>query len=172
MLVNRTKGIIIFGIFTKELAMILRIDNAVFNKTLILFWAFWWLIAFWTDVVGGLAHLGILKASWAPDSNFPFLIETLKIYNLPTLVPTIFFMLILCWSLVSTSAFFWASCALSKPRAIWVNRARIAYIVSLGFWLAFFIADQLVFKFDLEENHMVQGGFELLTFFALYILPF
>ena len=29
----------------------------------------------------------------------------------------------------------------------------------------------MVMKFDLEENHMVQGGFELLTFSSLYLLP-
>jgi len=152
--------------------MNLKLDNAAFNKILVLFWALWWLIAFWTDVTGGLAHLGLLKATWAPDGNFPFLVASLKIYHVPLLVPTVFFMLILTWSLVSTVAFLWAAAALTQAREIWVDRARMAYIISLSFWLAFFLADQFVFKFDLEENHMVQGGFELLTLFALYILPF
>ena len=148
-----------------------HINNDTFNKTLIVFWAFWWLIAFWTDIVGGFAHLGILKASWAPDSNYPFLVSTLKMYQVPSVIPFIFFILILTWSLISTLVFFWASFALSQPREVWIARTRTAYIISLSFWLAFFLADQLVMKFDLEENHMVQGGFELLTFFALYILP-
>jgi hypothetical protein len=147
------------------------LSNEAFNKILILFWTLWWLIAFWTDVTGGLAHLGWLHMSWAPDTNYPFLVESLKMYNVPSLVPFIFFILILAFSFLSAVSFFWASFALNQPREIWIARARTAYIISLTFWLAFFIADQLVMKFDLEENHMVQGGFELLTFFALYLLP-
>lgn len=147
------------------------LSNNTFNKILVLFWAFWWLIALWTDVVGGLAHLSIVNASWAPDTNYPFLVESLKMYNVPGTLILIFFILILLWAFLSTISFFWASFALYKPREIWIERARIAYIISLTFWLAFFIADQLVMKFDLEENHMVQGGFELLSFYALYILP-
>lgn len=148
-----------------------HISNEVFNKILILFWSVWWIIAFWTDITGGLAHVGMLKASWASDSNYPFLVESLKMYHAPTIVPFVFFILIICWSLISAISFFWTSLALSQSREIWISRARTAYIISLTFWLAFFIADQLVMKFDLEENHMVQGGFELLTYFALYILP-
>lgn len=37
--------------------------------------------------------------------------------------------------------------------------------------LAFFISDQVVMMFDLEQNHMVQGGFQLLTFMAIHFLP-
>ena len=146
------------------------ITNEHFNKILIIFWAFWWLIAFWTDVVGGLAHLGMLRTSWAPDTNYPFLVDSLKMYHLPPIVPFIFFILILLGTFSSTLLFFWASFSFNHSREIWLARARTAYIVSLTLWLAFFIADQLVMKFDLEENHMVQGGFELLSFFALYIL--
>lgn len=136
-----------------------------------MFWAIWWLIASWTDISGGLAHLGILQASFAPDTNYPFLVNSLKMYHVPEWLPFLLFIAIIGWSLVSTIAFFWATFAWSKTRKIWLRRAQIAYIISLVFWLSFFLADQLVMKFDLEENHMVQGGFELLTFLALYLLP-
>ncbi len=42
---------------------------------------------------------------------------------------------------------------------------------ALWWTLAFFISDQVVMMFDLEENHMVQGGFQLLTFIAIAYLP-
>lgn len=151
--------------------MNLKIDNLFFKKDLVLFWAIWWLIAFWTDVVGGLAHLGYLQAAWAPDSNYPFLVDSLKMYNAPGWLITFFFIGILLWSLLSALAFCWASLALGKSPAIWMSRARAAFIISLSFWLAFFLADQLIMKFDLEENHMVQGGFELLCFLTMYLLP-
>lgn len=148
-----------------------KINNELFKKMIILFWALWWLIALWTDVIGGLAHLGVLTARWAPDTNYPFLVSALKLYNVPYWVaPTLFFSIIL-GCLVSAIAFLWASLSLRKSPTIWMQRAKVAFILSLSFWLAFFLADQMVFKFDLEENHMVQGGFELLCFFAMYVLP-
>jgi hypothetical protein len=147
-----------------------KITNTNFKKTLILFWSLWWLIALWTDVTGGLAHLGLLNASWAPDINYPFLVASLKIYHAPSFLTGILFIGILLGSLVSALAFCQASLSLTKNETIWIRRAEVAFIISLTFWLAFFIADQLVLKFDLEQNHMVQGGFELLSFFALYLL--
>jgi hypothetical protein len=142
-----------------------------FKKIIILFWALWWLIALWTDIVGGLAHIGILTASWAPDTNYPFLVESLKMYHVPEWLPAVFFIGILLWSCLSTLLFCWASLGLHKDKHIWMKRAEIAFIVSICYWLAFFLADQVVMKFDLEQNHMVQGGFQLLCFLALYLLP-
>ena len=53
----------------------------------------------------------------------------------------------------------------------WKSRVNTAYVISLILWLAFFIADQIIMNFDEEQNHMVQGGFQLLTFIAIYWLP-
>jgi len=151
--------------------MTFRIDNLLLKKIIVLFWATWWLIALWTDIVGGLTHIGVLHASWAPDTNFPFLVASLKMYPTPGWLPSILFLGILFWSLLSTAAFCWAGLGVVQGHAQWMRRAEIAFIISLTYWLAFFIADQLVMNFDLEQNHMVQGGFQLLTFLALYLLP-
>jgi hypothetical protein len=43
--------------------------------------------------------------------------------------------------------------------------------ISMSLWLVFFLSDQVVMMFDLEENHMVQGGFQLLTFMTIHLLP-
>lgn len=142
-----------------------------FKKTIIIFWTIWWLIALWTDVVGMLSHMHWLTASWAKDSNYPFLVESLKMYPTPDWLPPVFMLVIILWSLLNTSLFIYACAALHKPRSIWLSRAKSAFIVSLCFWLAFFLSDQIVMKYDLEENHMVQGGFQLLTFLCLYLLP-
>ncbi|KTC65303.1 Uncharacterised protein (plasmid) [Legionella adelaidensis] len=147
------------------------LNNELFKKLIILFWMCWWVIALWTDIAGALAHLKILSASWAPDVNYPFLVESLKMYGVPSWVPALLFTLILVWSFISAGLFCWASFGLRFEREIWMSRAEIAFIVSLSYWFAFFIADQLVMKFDLEQNHMVQGGFQLLTFLSLYLLP-
>jgi hypothetical protein len=143
----------------------------LFKKVIVVFWAVWWLIAFWTDVVGALAHMGLLHQSWAPDTNYPFLVESLKMYHLPSWAITGLFVGIIAWSALSTIAFVIAALSLGKPTAVWKRRANIAFIISLAYWLAFFLADQLVMKFDLEENHMVQGSFQLLCYLAFCLLP-
>lgn len=146
-------------------------NTQIFKKIIIIFWFLWWLIALWTDVTGGLAHLGLLKASWAPDGNYPFLKESLKMYSLPDWIPVFLFISIILCSLISTGLFFRVCLSLRHDKSLWMKRADTAFIFSLTFWLAFFLADQCVMKFDLEENHMVQGGFQLLTYLALYCLP-
>ncbi|CEG56155.1 hypothetical protein [Legionella fallonii] len=150
--------------FTKD-------PKEVFKKIIIIFWMIWWLIALWTDVVGLLAHHGLLIKSWAPNTNLPHLIDSLKMYSLPSWAPHLFFIGILLWSFISTAAFVWTGMSLHREVTIWMRRADIAFVISISFWLAFFLADQLVMKFDLEENHMVQGGFQLLTYLMLYLLP-
>ncbi|KTD23879.1 Uncharacterised protein [Legionella lansingensis] len=142
-----------------------------FKKIIIIFWMLWWFIALWTDIVGAMAHAGLLTKSWAQDLNYPFLVQSLKIYPIPDWLPVLLFLGILLWSFVATIAFFWACMSLHKNSAIWMKRADIAFVISITYWLAFFLSDQIVMKFDLEENHMVQGGFQLLTYLTLYLLP-
>ncbi len=149
----------------------MKLDNLTFKKIIIIFWMLWWLITLWTDVIGGLAHLKLITAAWAPDTNYPFLVTSLKMYGVSPIFPAISFVGIIVWSAVSAVCFMWASYSLLQPKSVWLPRARVAFIISLTYWLGFFIADQMVMKFDLEQNHMVQGGFELLTFLCLYLLP-
>jgi len=150
--------------------MISKINNELFKKIIILFWTIWWLIALWTDIVGALAHVGLIHASWAPDTNYPFLASSLEMYHPPAWLIAFFFMGILLWSFLSTIAFCWASIGLRQNKSVWLPRAQVAFIISLSYWLAFFLADQAIMNFDLEQNHMVQGGFQLLSYLAIYIL--
>ena len=142
-----------------------------FKKLIIVFWTLWWLIALWTDIVGLLAHNGLLQKSWAPNTNYPFLVDSLKMYNAPEWLPQFLFGGIIVWLLLSTLAFCWAATSLAQEKEKWMRRADIAFTISLGLWLAFIIGDQLIMKFTLEENHMVQAGFQLLTYLMLYLIP-
>ena len=142
-----------------------------FKKVLIYFWMLWWLIAFLTDFAGAMVQLGLVSGGWLPHSNYPYLVKSLAIYHPPAPLPPFLFAGIICWSFLSTVFFVAAAFTPMSPRQHWLARVNTAYIVSLGLWLAFFIADQIVMKFSLEQNHMVQAGFQLLTFLAIHILP-
>ncbi|MDD3265851.1 MAG: hypothetical protein PHC75_01555 [Burkholderiales bacterium] len=141
----------------------------LFKRIIVIFWALWWLIALWTDVVGAVAHLGYVTASWAPDNNYPFLVKSLAMYNVPTSLPAFFYAGINIFSFICVVLFGRAVFALNKSN--WLEKANIAFIFSLSYWFMFFLADQLIMNFDLEQNHMVQGGFQLLCYLTLYILP-
>ena len=151
--------------------MNLHINNEQFKKTIVIFWAIWWLIALWTDIIGALAHFGMLQATWAPDTNYPFLAASLNMYAAPEWLVTTFFFGIIAWSFLATVAFTYAWFGMSRAKRTWMRRSQTAFIISLTFWLAFFLADQMVMKFDLEENHMVQGGFMFLTYIGMFLLP-
>lgn len=142
-----------------------------FKKIIIIVWTIWWLIALWTDIVGGLAHFGLLVKSWAPDHNYLSLAASLTMYAVPQWLITFLFGGIIFWSFISALLFCWACFHLHKDSSIWMRYADFAFITSISFWFAFFLADQLVMKYDLEENHMVQGGMQLLCYLTLYLLP-
>lgn len=141
----------------------------LFKKIIVIFWALWWLVALWTDVIGGLSHLGYLHASWAPDNNYPFLVKSLEMYNVPNWLPAFFYIGINIFSFACVILFVRAVWTLNKPN--WLDNVNIAFIFSMSYWLMFFLADQIIMNFDLEQNHMVQGGFQLLCYLTLYILP-
>lgn len=152
--------------------MTITLNNLHFKKIIVLFWTAWWLIALWTDIVGALNHYNILKASWAPDVNFPMLVKSLRMYHPPDWLPTLFYFGIIICSCVVTISFSFASLSCIKDaKKIWMRRAEVAFILGLTYWFMFLLADQCVMDFALEENHMVQAGFHLLTFIALYCLP-
>lgn len=123
----------------------------------------------WTDIVGGLSHLGILRASWAPDSNYPFLVKSLEMYHVPEWLPIVLYIGINICSFICVVLFTRAVFTLNKPN--WLAKANTAFIFSLSYWFMFFLADQIIMNFDLEQNHMVQGGFQLLCYLTIHLLP-
>ena len=149
----------------------MTITLVTFKRILIWFWAIWWLLAFLTDFLGGLKELGVIAATWLPHTNYPFLVKSLAPYDVPGWLPPFLFVGIITWSFLSTILLTIAAVTPLEPESRWRERVNIGFIVPLGLWLAFFIADQIVMLFNLEENHMVQGGFMLLCFMAIHLLP-
>ena len=143
------------------------LSNHIFKRILVLFWGFWWLIAFLTDLLGGLKHLKLIHWDLNVDGNYPFLVKSLAQFHTPEWIPASLFVMIIVWLFVATFLFFRASFA---SREEFYAKANTAFVVSLCLWLAFFISDQIIMNFDLEANHMVQGSFGLLSFLALRLL--
>ncbi len=142
-----------------------------FKRIIVVFWALWWMLAFLTDFLGGLYLLNVFTEPWVPHSNYPALVASLTQYDAPNWLPGVFFVGIVAWSFMSALAFIFAALTPAQPSPRWRERVNAAFIISLGLWFAFFISDQVVMMFDLEQNHMVQGGFQLLTFMAIHFLP-
>ena len=149
----------------------MTISLAVFKRAIVLFWALWWLLAFLTDLLGALKETGVIAAPWLPHSNYPCLVESLAPYGMPAWLPPLLFAGIIAWALLSAILLGLAAATPTHPQDRWQRRVNAAFVVSLGLWLAFFLADQIVMKFELEVNHMVQGGFQLLCLMAIHLLP-
>ncbi|MEX3008429.1 hypothetical protein [Hoeflea sp. TYP-13] len=149
----------------------MTISIAAFKRLLVVFWALWWLTTFLTDFIGALKATGFVAAPWFKVTNYPFLVSAIAPYDPPGWMAPLLYAGIILWSFTSTVLFIAAASTPLQPRHIWTRRVNAAFMVSLGLWLAFFLADQIVLKFDLEQNHMVQGGFQLLCFMALHLLP-
>jgi len=142
-----------------------------FKRGIVVFWALWWLLAFLTDLIGGLKEVGVIAAPWLPHTNYPGLVEALAPYDPPGWLPPALFVGIIAWSLLSTLLLGLAASTPAQPSTRWLRRVNTAFIASLGLWLAFLLADQVAMKFELEGNHMVQGGFQLLCLMAIHLLP-
>ena len=148
----------------------MSLSITTFKRVLVAFWAIWWLIAFLSDVAGGLKELGLITANWLPHTSYPTLVEGLASYSAPGWLAPFLFVGIICWSFLSAVLLTVAALTPIQPWPRWQRRVDSAFIVSLSLWLAFFLADQIIMKFGLEENHMVQGGFQLLCLLAIHLL--
>lgn len=141
-----------------------------FCKFLPFYWLFWWATALWTDVTGAMKVVGLIDAKWAYADNYHFLVKSLHMYSIPSWLPAVFLILIIM-SLAAVTAVFAMACYLQiKQRPQWETWTVYAFMLSLCLWMGFFIADQLIMNFDLEQNHMVQGGFEMLCFIFFVIV--
>jgi len=142
-----------------------------FKRILLWFWALWWAVAFVTDLTGGLNQLGITDITWANTGNYPFLYSSLmKFFPLPWL-PAFFYVVIIGALLLATLLFFRAAFTSRLNKEAWLQNLHAAFIFTLIIWLGFLLGDQVIMNFVEEENHAAQAGFELLTYFAIFLLP-
>lgn len=140
-----------------------------FKQIMLLTWTLWWSIAFATDFLEALQRLGWFKLSWL-SVNYPFLLTTLAKYGVPTIFAIVFYVgIILC--LLIITILFWQVLLTPVHHSQWQTRVDRAFIVSLSLCFAFYLADQLVLDFTLEQNHMVQGSMLFISYLAFYILP-
>lgn len=138
-----------------------------FKKLLIIFWGLWWLIALWTDIVGGLAYIGWLTADWAPAKNVLILADSLKMYHAPNWLSAGLFIGILVWLAIIAAIFTLAISQMIAGKA-YQNTTHWAFAASMALWLAFSLADQLIMNYDLEANHMIQASFQFLCWLSLW----
>jgi hypothetical protein len=131
------------------------------------YWLAWWSCQLWIDVTGSMRSMGWIDAPWGYLGNYHFLVQSLEIFSVPNWFPGLLLLIIIIWLAIICLLFLLATINLIRVGDRWIFWTNHAFICSFLLWMAFFIADQLVLHFDVEQNHMVQASFEFLCFLFL-----
>jgi len=146
-------------------------STSLFKRLIVVTWALWWVIAFFTDFLGTMQDLGWFDLVWLQTGNYPAIVQAIGPFGAPSWLSVGLFAGVILWSFLSALFLSIAAFAPTRPRDRWMAWVNAGFIISLAEWFAFLIADQIVQEYDLEGNHMEQAGVQLLCFIALHLLP-
>lgn len=140
----------------------------VLQRLLVIFWALWWAIAFVSDVLGVLQHIHQIPGTMF-DGNYPMIKKAFENYVSYDIVPVVAFGILLVWEFLSAAFLIWAS-FLSFNQEKWFRATRIAFIVSMGLWMFYFLGDQTLLLFNIESGDMPQAGLQFISLVLILII--
>jgi hypothetical protein len=139
---------------------------------LLSFWSLWFLIAFLTNLCGGLKSLGFLPAKWKFSSeNFRAVTQATAVYRLPRRLAAVLFAGVLLWQLLAVALFGFALASSFKAGALDLASVNAAFAAGLGLFAAFMIADEVFLCYENESGHALLFTAQLVTWMSFYVLP-
>jgi hypothetical protein len=149
-----------------------RIDILSFQLALLLFWSLWFSIVLLTNSFEGLKKAGILPDRWKfASDNFSAIEKTLSIYTPPGWLAGFLFTGILLWQGLVV-IFMWVAWARSfQAGSLQFEALDTAFTLSIGLWLAFLLADEILMEYDVKIDHLLLFLAQLATLLALHLLP-
>ncbi len=148
-----------------------QINCNLLKKVIVIFWTVWWGLVFWYNIFGVFVQFNYINGYMPFNLNYEILKEVLSRYNLNESVTALLYSFITFWCLLIFLLFTMATININQAEARWMKRAEAAFVLSITFWFAFFLADKIFMKYELEKAHMLQGGFQLISLIALFTLP-
>jgi hypothetical protein len=131
-------------------------QNSSFLKCgLVVFWALWLSVVFVTNVLDFLKVLGWLEQHWRfASGNFDFIVATTARYDVPRTLDVMLFAGVIAWEATAAALFWRAAWARCRRPASAAPAVHTAFIVSLGLWCAFMLADEVCISYGVEATHM------------------
>lgn len=122
-------------------------------KRLVLgFWAVWLTVVTTTNLLDAVKALGNLPPGWPIASgNYRLLVEATAIYRPAPWVNGVLFGGVIVWEAVAAALFWRAGVLHGKPGEVESRNA--AFTVSLGLWMAFLLADEILINYSLAGTH-------------------
>lgn len=136
----------------------------------LLFWAVSFTFSAFSDLFGVLKNLGYIEWKNITNTGYTDLRKLFLDSGLPEFSAAIVFTIVSLWTLINGILFWIALFGLNQPSQIWLKKVKVAYIVSLSYWVLFLWGFQMLLGFGyggqttVYVNHMAQWLFELLTF--------
>jgi hypothetical protein len=139
---------------------------------LVSFWTLWLSITLMTNVCGGLKALGVLSNDWEfASDNYRAVVQAASVYRAPRWLPVVLFSGVIIWQFLAVILFATASISSFELGALDYRAVNSAFAVSVGFWAALMIADEIFLRYEVEGWHALLFIAQLATWMSFYVLP-
>lgn len=141
------------------------------KRVVLLFWAIWLSVVFFSNLADAGKALGLLGESWPfASGNWKLLQETTARYRTPAFLNAILFAGVILWEGVAAMLFWWAGWSFRGRRSA-RKTVYMAFTTSVLLWGSFLVADEIFIAFPLESTHLRLFVAHLVTLLAVDLLP-
>lgn len=127
-------------------------ERLTLTFVLLLVWTGWISVVWTTNVCDLLRHLGVLPSYWGfASGNLAWIISTTRIYGVPEWLNMLLFVGVIVWEGLMAIEFWRA--VIARNAASRQVHARSGFILGVGLFGAFTIADEIFLAYDTEATH-------------------
>ncbi len=127
-------------------------ERLTLTLVVLLSWAGWISVVWTTNVLDLLRHLGVLPSSWGfASGNLAWIISTTQIYAAPEWMNILMFVGVIVWEGLMVIQFWRA--VIAGDTGSRQAHARFGFILGVGLFGAFTIADEIFLAYETEATH-------------------
>lgn len=144
----------------------------LFKLGLLVFWGFWYVIAFSTNLCELFRALRVLPWMWPfASGNLRDVTQAAKTYSRGGWLSRLLFFGVLSFQLLIVCLFGWAAISSMTGGSMNAEAINAAFCASMGLWTAFMLADEIFKQYGTEHAHVLFFIAQLVTLVALHTLP-
>lgn len=137
---------------------------------LLLFFCFWFLIAFLTNCIDFYIASGLMKTLHFHSGNYSALKSVVSIYNTPNYILNLLFLADILMQGASAMLFLVATFCFWRDIYLWQS-INMAFGFSMALWVIFIIMEEIFIAYSYEATHIRLLILEMTSLLALHLLP-